>query len=113
MENISNKSNFKGLIPWQIWIVVILLALEGIGNLFEILHQPQAIIWLAAKILFITGLLKFWRIVFLLFVIIGVIHVVYFATYGYFFISLINLVLVILTLSTYRCYFPQNIENVI
>lgn len=93
-------------VPWQIWVVVALLALEGVGNLLYIPRQPIALIWLGVKCLFILGLLKRWRWAFCLFVIIGVIHVLYFLLQAPL-VALINLALVVLVLCSYRFYFPR------
>ena len=96
-------------IPWQIWVVVALLALEGVGNLLYIPQQPMALIWLGWKSLFILGLLKRWRWVFCLFVIFGVIHVLYFLLQAPI-VALMNLALVVLALCSYRFYFPYRAE---
>jgi hypothetical protein len=96
-------------VPWQIWIVVAILTLEGVGNLLYIQKQPLALIWLGAKCLFIFGLLKRWRWVFCLFVIIGIMHVLSFLIQAPI-AALINLVMVILVLSSFRFYFPGQIE---
>jgi len=48
-------------VPWQTWVVVIMLGLEGIGDLFTIPTTLIAASWLLAKCLFIVGLLKRWR----------------------------------------------------
>ncbi len=95
-------------VPWQIWVVVAILALEGLGNLFAIPSQPQAAIWLLAKVLFITGLLRRWRPVFVLNLVVAGIHVIYFAFHGPI-AALLNLVLLVLVGSAYRFYF--NVSN--
>ena len=96
-------------VPWQIWIVIAILALEGVGNLLYIPQQPMALIWLGWKSLFILGLLKRWRWVFCLFVIFGVIHVLYFLLQAPI-VALMNLALVVLALCSYRFYFPYRAE---
>jgi hypothetical protein len=96
-------------VPWQIWVVVALLALEGVGNLLYISQQPMALIWFGAKCLFIFGLLKRWRWVFGLFVIIGIIHVLSFLLQAPI-AALINLVMVVLVLSSFRFYFSSQAE---
>jgi hypothetical protein len=96
-------------VPWQIWIVIAILALEGVGNLLYVPQQPMALIWLGWKCLFILGLLKRWRWVFCLFVIIGIIHVLYFLLQAPI-VSLINLALVVLASCSYRFYFPYRAE---
>lgn len=96
-------------VPWQIWVVVALLALEGVGNLLYIPQQPMALIWLGVKCLLILGLLKRWRWVFCLFVIIGGIHVLFFLLQAPL-VALINLVMVVLALCSYRFYFPSRAE---
>lgn len=96
-----------GGVPWQIWVVVVLLALEGVlGNLPAIPTNPVAAYWLAAKCLFVLGLLKGWRWVFILFLVIGVIHVVALPVAAF-----PNLVLVILTAWAWRWYFPTRPEH--
>ena len=106
-----NAATFISLqdVPWQIWVVVALLALEGVGNLLYIPQQPMALIWLGAKCLFIFGLLKRWRWVFCLYVIIGVMHVLSFLLQAPL-AALINLAMVVLVLSTYRFYFRSQAE---
>ena len=93
--------------PWQIWIVVALLVSEGVGNLLNIPRQPMAAIWLAAKILFITGLLLRWRPVFVLVLIVSVIHVIYFSLTVPL-VGLLNQALLILVASAYRFYFRRD-----
>ncbi|MEJ2704940.1 MAG: hypothetical protein P8Z79_21085 [Sedimentisphaerales bacterium] len=95
-------------VPWQIWVVVVVLVLEGINNLFLIPQNPYAITWLAAKTVFIVGLIKGWKWVFFLNVIVGGIHVLYFLIPAPL-VALINLVLVVLVISSYRFYFSQNV----
>jgi hypothetical protein len=106
-----NAATFINLqnVPWQIWVVVAILALEGIGNLLYIPQQPMALYWLGAKCLFIFGLLKRWRWVFCLSVIVGVIHVLFFLLQAPI-VASINLALVVLVLSTFRFYFPSQAE---
>ena len=108
----ANAGAFINLqeVPWQIWVVVALLALEGVGNLLYIPQQPMALIWLGAKCLFILGLLKRWRWVFCLYVVIGIIHVLSFLLQAPL-VALINLVMVVLALCSYRFYFPSQAEN--
>jgi hypothetical protein len=93
-------------VPWQIWIVVVLLAVEGVlGNLPAIPQNPHAAIWFAAKCLFIVGLLRRWRWVFVLFLIEGALHVLAFSMQAPF-VAFLNLVLVLLAGSALRFYFP-------
>lgn len=94
-------------IPWQIWVVVAMLGLEGLGNLFAIPNRPEALTWLAAKILFIAGLLCRWRPVFVLCLIVAAIHVVYFARLAPV-TAILNLALLVLIASSYRFYFGGN-----
>ena len=96
-------------VPWQIWFVVALLALEGIGNLLSIPKQQIELIWFGWKCLFILGLLKRWRWVFCLFVIIALIHVLYFLLQAPL-VALMNLALVVLALSSFRFYFRSQAE---
>lgn len=102
-------------VPWQIWVVIAFLAVEGVlGNLPLIPSYPPAAIWFAAKCLFVVGLLKGWRWVFVLFLVSGVIHVLAFSTQAPF-VAFLNFVLVVLAGSTLRFYFPKtrsaNIEQ--
>jgi hypothetical protein len=109
----SNRSPRN--VPWQIWVVIAFLAVEGIlGNLPLIPDYPPAAIWFAAKCLFVVGLLKGWRWVFVLFLVVAVIHVLVFSTQAPF-VAFLNLVLVLLAASSLRVYFPgtrsANIEQ--
>jgi hypothetical protein len=107
-----NEGKFINLqeVPWQIWVVVALLVLEGVGNLLIIPQQTMALIWLGAKCLLILGLLKRWRWIFCLYVVIGGIHVMFFLLQAPL-VALINLVMVVLVLCSYRFYFPGRAEN--
>jgi hypothetical protein len=91
--------------PWQIWTVVALLSMEGLGNLLAIADTPAAAFWLAAKCLFITGLINRWKWVFALFLIIAGMHVLAINMIGPIG-SLMNLILIALVASTYRTFFP-------
>ena len=96
-------------VPWQIWVVVALLGLEGIGNLLIIPQQPQALIWLGAKCIFILGLLKGWKWIFCLFVLICGIHVLYFMLQAPL-AALLNLVMIAFAFCSFRFYFPSHAE---
>lgn len=112
-----NQKNHRDLpslrnIPWQIWVVVVLLAWEGIGNLFMIPKYPWAATWLLAKVFFIIGLLRAWRWLFIAFLIIAGIHVLYFGAAGAWLVSFLNLILIILAYSAKRHFFHiKTIEN--
>ena len=94
-------------VPWQIWVVVAFLAIEGIlGNLPLIPQVPKAAMWFAAKCLFIVGLIRGWRWVFVLFLVVGAIHVLGFSGQAPF-VAFLNLVLMLLTASALRFYFPK------
>lgn len=102
-------------VPWQVWLVVVFLVLEGLGNAqssFRYMgsHDPQRIAqawqsfgWLSAKFLFIAGLLLRWRPVFIYYAIVAMIHVVVFAL-GAPVAAFVNLITVGLLLSE-RTYF--------
>lgn len=93
-------------VPWQIWVVVVLLAVEGLlSNLPLIPKAPVAAVWLGAKCLFIVGLLKGWRWMFVVFLLVAAVHTLSFATRAPI-IALINLVLLLLVASSLRFYFP-------
>jgi hypothetical protein len=92
-------------VPWQIWVVVALLSLEGIGNLLAIPYTPAAVIWLLAKCLFVAGLINRWKWVFALFLIVAGMHVLAIAVLGPV-ASIMNLVALVLVASTYRTFFP-------
>jgi hypothetical protein len=110
-KEVMNAVPFISLkdIPWQIWVVIALLALEGVGNFLYIPQQPLALYWLGVKCLLIFGLLKRWRWVFCLFVIIGIMHFLSFILHAPL-AAMINLAMVVLALSTYRFYFRSQAE---
>ncbi|MBN2591218.1 MAG: hypothetical protein JXA96_15245 [Sedimentisphaerales bacterium] len=108
-NNVNIYSGFRN-VPWQIWVVVALLGLEGLNNLLIIPTQLQAIIWLAVKVIFILGLIKGWKWVFCLSVIVGGIHVLFFLIPAPI-TALMNLVLIALTISSYRFYFSSPITS--
>lgn len=94
-------------VPWQIWAIVVLLALEGISNYQVIGKQPIAVVWLAAKVVFIIGLLRKWKWLYVIFLAVTTLHVIFFAISGLLVVSLINLALIILALWAYGYYFPK------
>lgn len=101
------KHTTWGDIPWQIWVVVTVLSVEGLlGNLPAILDKPAAATWFGAKCLFVAGLLNGWRWIFCLNLIIGIVHVLAFSTVAPF-VAFLNLVLVLLVASSHRFYFPK------
>lgn len=102
----TNEQHAPLPVPWQIWVVVVLLSLEGVSNLFLIPDQPIAFYWLSGKILFITGLLKAWKWVFVLFLVVALQHVIVFLGINVMG-SAMNLLLVGLTISARRYYFPK------
>lgn len=95
-------------VPWQIWIVAVMLTLEGIGDLFTIPSYPPAAIWVLAKIVFIVGLMRRWRVVFILFQIIAGIHVLYFAAAGGWIASILNVLMMVLVFTAKDYYFHSN-----
>lgn len=97
----------SGGVPWPIWVVVLLLGLEGVGNLLAIPGQPAAAVWLAAKCLFIAGLIRGWRWVFVLFLVVAGYHVLAFSTLAPF-AALLNLAIVLLAASCFRRFFPRD-----
>jgi hypothetical protein len=96
----------KQQVPWQIWVVVALLGLEGVGNLLSAPIMPIHLWWLAMKCVFILGLIKAWRAVFILFEAIAGLHVVAFLTINIV-ASFLNLVLIALVASCYRYFWPE------
>jgi len=95
----------RNAMPWQLWVVTVLLVLEGLlGNLPMMFTYPIAAIWLAAKVLFIAGFFLRWRAVFVLFLIVGSLHVLAFAIAAPV-VALLNLVLVVLVASTKHYFF--------
>ncbi len=93
-------------VPWQIWVVVAMLALEGLGNLLTIPSNAQAAIWLAAKVLFVTGLLKRWRAAVILFLVAAALHVIGFSEIAPL-VALLNLAAILLVAWVWRFYFPR------
>lgn len=115
-EPLNQRSPFPGSesftktasrVPWQIWIVVACLAIEGVfGNLPTIPQNPVAATWIAAKSLFIFGLIYRWRWVFVLFLLESALHAFAFSTTAPT-VAFMNLALFVLTASAWRTYFPK------
>lgn len=105
----SNAANIgpKYQIRWQIWVVIVLLSLEGVGNFLSMFDEPIAALWLASKVLTIVGLVKRWRPVYIYNVVMLGIHVLAFSMAAPF-IAFLNLVLMVLTLSVVKDYFPAH-----
>jgi hypothetical protein len=100
------RPNSWSAVPWQLWVVILMLAIEGVGDLMLALdHNLAAASWLAAKIFFTLGFLYRWKLVYVVFLIIGALHVFGFSTQAPF-IAFLNLVLVLLVASTLRYFFP-------
>jgi len=98
-------------IPWQIWIVVFLLGLEAIGNVLMIPAYPQAIIWLAAKIVIITGLLCRWKAVFILSLFLSLHHAIFFAVHQQLGVAFTNFLLFVLTVTTWNWFFKKDVNE--
>ena len=98
-------------VPWQIWVVNLLLGLEGVGNFLAIPDNLDAAGWLAFKGVSIVGLIRGWRWVYAVMMAVGSLHVLGFAQINLFTAGL-NLVLVCLVASTYRYFFPKRGESI-
>ncbi|MGI8907086.1 MAG: serine/threonine-protein kinase [Candidatus Sumerlaeaceae bacterium] len=108
-ENGATTSNVTlRTVPWQIWVAILLLGLEGLGNLVSIPKQPLAAVWVAGKCLMISGLLFRWRPVFVLTLFLLAVHAVYFVQANVA-AAAINLAMLLLVASAYRYYFPEGI----
>lgn len=105
MNHSKESYPFKS-IPWQLWVIIAILAYAGIGDFLIMFDQPQAMLWFVYKVVTIIGLIKGWKWVFVLFLIFGGIHVVFFALTSPV-VSLINLVLVILAWTARKYFFDQ------
>jgi hypothetical protein len=105
MSTISDAQPSLQKVPWQLWVVIGMLSLEGMGNLLAIPNHPEAAGWLAAKCLFITGFVKGWRPTFVLFQIVAGMHVLAFLSIAPM-VSLLNLVSMLLVATTLRYFFP-------
>ena len=93
-------------VPWQIWGVIVLLALEGVSNFFQAFDHPIALYWLSAKVLFITGLLKAWKWVYVFFLVVAIYHAIAFLGINVMGTAM-NLLLAGLAISARRYYFPK------
>ena len=102
----TNEQHAPLPVPWQIWVVVVLLGAEGVSNLFQAFDHPVALFWFSAKVLFITGLLKAWKWVFVLFLVVALQHVIAFLGINVMG-SAMNLILVGLAISARRYYFSK------
>ena len=99
------SSSLNGVqVPWQLWAVIALLAVEGVGNALQMFAVPMAAVWLAAKVLFFVGFIRRWRPVYVLFIVLSALHVIGFAASAPI-IALLNLVLLLLVASQYRWFF--------
>jgi hypothetical protein len=94
-------------VPWQVWVVVAILGLEGFGNLLMIPSHPIALYWLAMKVLLVTGLIKAWRWVFILFLVVAAMHVIAFLGVNLI-ASAINFAMMALVASANRYFFRRD-----
>lgn len=92
--------------PWQIWVVIAILTLEGLQNLVAIPDNLMAARWLLMKVLLIIGLLRAWRPVFCLSLYLSTTHTLYFITAAPI-TGLINFTMLLLVASAFRFYFPK------
>lgn len=97
-------------VPWQIWVVIAMLSLEGLGNLLIIPSLPIAAFWLICKIFYVVGFIRRWRVAFVLFCIVAGLHVFYFAGIAPF-VAFLNLVILVLALTQFRLYFPPRLPD--
>jgi tRNA A-37 threonylcarbamoyl transferase component Bud32 len=91
-------------VPWQIWVVIAMLMVEGAGDLAGIPNQSEELSWLGAKWLCGVGLMLGWRPVFVFFMFTAGVHVVYFAS-SFPRTAMMNLAMMVLAGSAYRYYF--------
>lgn len=97
-------------VPWQMWVVIAMLSVEGLGNLLIIPSLPIAAYWLICKIFFVVGFVRRWRVAFVLFCIVAALHVFYFADIAPF-CAFLNLVILVLALTQFRLYFSPTIAG--
>ncbi len=97
-------------VPWQIWVVVATLGLEGIGNLVDIPSNLIAAQWLTTKVVLILGLIRAWRWAYVVTMVLACLHVLTFAPISPV-AALINLALVVLVASTRRYFFPNRNDS--
>jgi len=95
--------------PWQVWVVIVLLALEGVCNLIAIPDNPMNIAWIVAKCVFIYGLYNLHRWAFVVFCVIAALHVVGFAASAPV-VAAINLFLIVMLATCFRRFFPSTTE---
>jgi hypothetical protein len=86
-------------LPWQLWVVSVLLGLEGFGNFLSMFDHPIAALWLLAKIVFIVGFVKRWKAAYIAFLIVSAMHVLSFGLAGHLGIAAMNFVLMLLAFS--------------
>ena len=98
-------------VPWQVWVVVALLALECLSNLFDITSQPLALLWVAAKALMITGLLRRWRAIYIMALLVIGVHIVYFTLLSPV-AAILNQAMMVLLLFARRHYFDGSVTEV-
>lgn len=103
-----SSSLTNSTVPWQLWVVIALLGVEGIGNALHMFANPVAATWPAAKILSAIGFIRRWRPVYVYFLIVSAIHVIGFVPRAPV-IALINLVLLLLVASQYYWFFPKRV----
>jgi cobalamin biosynthesis protein CobD/CbiB len=94
-------------LPWQLWVVSAILALEGFGNFLSMFGNPIAGLWLAAKVLFITGFVKRWPVAYVAFLIVAGLHVLAFAMAGAIGIAGMNLIIMLLAVSQHDRFFAE------
>lgn len=94
-------------LPWQLWVVSAILALEGLGNFLSMFGNPIAGLWLAAKVIFIMGFLKRWPVAYVAFLIVAGLHVLAFALAGAIGIAFFNLVILLLAASQSGRFFAE------
>ena len=104
-EAASSQPIYQERLPWQLWAVIALLSLEGVGNLLSIPALPISAFWLVCKIVFVWGFIARSRVVFVLFCFVALLHVLAFAAPAPF-VAFLNLFMVILVVFQYRVFFP-------
>lgn len=111
MEEMKREKFSYQNVPWQIWVIVGLLIFEAVLNLMIMTRVPAALLWFLAKVIFVVGLVKGWKVIFFVVLAVSGIHVVVFALGGAYLTAFINLLIIALAISARKYYFKISILN--
>ena len=96
-------------VPWQIWVVVVFLSVIGTAELLG-LPMPQGLVSFGIKCVAVVGLIRGWRLVFVVLLILFAVDALSAAGSSPF-IPFLIFAMMLLVASAHRHFFPRTASN--